>query len=273
MSVEKENALIAWLRRRERVAIGFSGGVDSAYLAAISLDALGRGRTLALVGRSESLAGTEEEHALSVARQIGIPVLQVDTGELSDPRYTANPANRCYFCKSVLWLTLYPIARVHGFETLVDGTNADDLSDYRPGGRAAIEQGVLSPLADVGLTKAEIRERTRDRGWPWWDRPASPCLSSRLPYGTPVTTERLRQVELAESALRELGITGNLRVRHHGDLARVEMDAELLPRWREAPALDVLASAVRAAGFAQVELDQRGFRSGSLNVLAALPGH
>lgn len=267
MSVEKEAALLAWLRDRARVAIGFSGGVDSSYLAAVTMDALGAEHSLAIVGRSDSLAGREEDHAISVAREIGIPVLEVETGELADPRYAANPSNRCYFCKSVLWLTLFPLAKARGFSTLVDGTNADDVHDYRPGSRAAVEQGVESPLALVGLTKAEIRERAHARGWTWWDRPSSPCLASRLPYGMAVTPERLRQVERAESALRDLGITGNLRVRHLGDLARVEVDRDLVPRWAEGPSFDTLAAAVRAAGFTAVELDQRGFRSGALNVL------
>ena len=274
--IEKEQALVDWLTRERRVAIGFSGGVDSAYLAAVTLEVLGATHSLALIGRSDSLAGHDEDHAVVVARAIGIPVLEVETGELEDPRYAANPTNRCYFCKSVLWLTLTPVAKGRGFETVVDGTNADDLYDYRPGSRAAVEQGVRSPLADVGLTKAEIRERTQARGWPWWDRPSSPCLASRLPYGTPVTTERLRQVERAETALRDLGIGGNLRVRHHGDLARVELDRDLLPRWREHEAFESLARAVKGAGFTDVELDARGFRSGSLNVLesgASLPRH
>jgi len=272
---EKENALRAWLRQRGRVAIGFSGGVDSSYLAAVAVDAVGPADTLALIGRSASLAGREEDHALTVARSIGIPVLEIETGELSDPRYAANPTNRCYFCKSVLWMTLVPLAAARGFETVADGTNADDLHDYRPGGRAALEQGIASPLADVGLTKQEIRDRSRAQGWPWWDRPASPCLASRLPYGTAVTEERLRRVERAEGALRDLGVTGNLRVRYHGDLARVEIDREQLTHWRAGQAFQSLVSAVRAAGFERVELDDRGFRSGSLNVLegsAALPG-
>lgn len=274
--ISKERALIAWLAEQRRVAIGFSGGVDSAYLAAVTLEALGRDHSLALIGRSDSLAGREENHAVVVARAVGISILEIETGELSDPRYAANPSNRCYFCKSVLWLTLHPIARARGFETLVDGTNADDLNDYRPGGRAAAEQGVRSPLAEVGLTKTEIRELTRVRGWPWWDRPSSPCLASRLPYGTAVTPARLRQVELAEAGLRDLGITGNLRVRHHGDLARIELDKELVARWRDGAAFESLANAVRLAGFERVELDARGFRSGSLNVLeggATLSGH
>jgi uncharacterized protein len=277
-AIGKEKALMAWMVERERVAIGFSGGVDSAYLAVVALEAVGPEHSLALIGRSASLAGREEEHATRVAQAVGIPVLEVETGELADPRYAANPRNRCYFCKSVLWTTLLPLARSRGFQTLVDGTNADDLSDYRPGGRAATEQGIASPLAEVGFTKAEIRERTRDRGWSWWDRPASPCLASRLPYGMEVTPERLQRVEAAEAALRDLGITGNLRVRHHGSLGRVELDKGTLPAWRDGDAFEALVRAVQGAGFETVELDPRGFRSGSLNVIEAsasapLPGH
>jgi pyridinium-3,5-biscarboxylic acid mononucleotide sulfurtransferase len=277
-AIRKEEALIAWMAARTRVAIGFSGGVDSAYLAVVALEAVGADNCLALIGRSESLAGREEEHATTVATAVGIPVLEVQTGELADPRYAANPRNRCYFCKTVLWTTLLPIARRRGFETLVDGTNADDLSDYRPGGRAAVELGVSSPLADVGFTKAEIRERTRERGWDWWNRPASPCLASRLPYGMEVTPDRLRRVEAAEAALRDLGITGNLRVRHHGTLGRVELDRATLALWSDGGAFDALVRAVRGAGFDDVELDPRGFRSGSLNVIEAsasapLSGH
>jgi uncharacterized protein len=271
-AVEKESTLAAWMRDRKRIAIGFSGGVDSAYLAAIAVETLGSKNALAIIGRSASLAGSEEDHAAAVARDIGIAVLEAKTGELSDPRYAANPTNRCYFCKSVLWDTLLPLAREHGFETLVDGTNADDLHDYRPGGRAALEQGVQSPLAATGLTKDEIRERSRERGWSWWNRPSSPCLASRLPYGMAVTPERLEQVERAESALRALGITGNLRVRHHGQLAKVEIDRALVDVWQKPKALRSLSDAVMRAGFERVELDARGFRSGSLNVLASIAG-
>ena len=276
-AAEKEQALLAWMRARGRIAIGFSGGVDSAYLGVIAVEAVGQANALAIIGRSASLAGREEDHATTVAQSIGIPILETETGELSDPRYAANPTNRCYFCKTVLWQTLVPQARERGFASVIDGTNADDLSDYRPGAKAATERGVLSPLAETGMTKAEIRERTRERGWQWWDRPASPSLSSRLPYGIGVTPERLRQVERAEAALRDLGIRGNLRVRYHGPLARVEIDRELLPVWREASAFARMSEMVRSAGFEQVELDPRGFRSGSLNVLegvgAPVPGH
>ena len=277
-AIAKERALIDWFQTRKRVAIGFSGGVDSSYLAAVAVEAIGANNSLALIGGSDSLAGREEDHAIEVARTIGISSFEVETGELSDPRYAANSTNRCYFCKSVLWTTLLPIARARGFETLIDGTNADDLSDYRPGGRAAKEQGIASPLAELGLTKAEIRARTRERGWTWWDRPASPCLASRLPYGMAVTTARLRQVDAAEAALRDVGVTGNLRVRHHGELGRVELDRDQLAHWTSGAALESLVDAVRRAGFTQVEVDPRGFRSGSLNVLeadasASVPGH
>lgn len=278
-AISKEGALIRWLNERRRLAIGFSGGVDSAYLASVTIEALGSANSLALIGKSASLAGREEDHAADVARSIQIPVLEVETGELSDSRYAANPTNRCYFCKSVLWRTLLPVARARGFDVIADGTNADDLQDYRPGGRAALEQGIASPLAAVGFTKAEIRERTRERGWSWWDRPSSPCLASRLPYGTAVTPERLRQIENAEAALRDLGIGGNLRVRHHGELARIELDRDVLSLWKSGEAFETLAAAVRRAGFATVEIDPRGFRSGSLNVIdagatgASLPGH
>jgi pyridinium-3,5-biscarboxylic acid mononucleotide sulfurtransferase len=277
VAAEKEQTLIQWMRERGRVAIGFSGGVDSAYLAVVAVEAIGPKNALAVIGRSASLAGREEDHAANVATAIGISILETDTGELADPRYAANPTNRCYFCKTILWDTVVPLARERGFETVIDGTNADDLSDYRPGGKAAKEHGVLSPLAEVGLTKAEIRELTRARGWSWWDRPASPCLSSRLPYGMEVTPERLRQVERAEAALRDLGIRGNLRVRYHGPVAKVEIDRDLVPTWLEPSALVRITAAVRAAGFEQVELDPRGFRSGSLNVLegvgAPVSGH
>lgn len=276
-AAEKEKSLVAWMRQRGRVAIGFSGGVDSSYLAVVAVEAVGARNTLAIIGRSASLAGREEDHASTVATAIGIPILETDTGELADPRYAANPTNRCYFCKTVLWETLLPLARERGFETLVDGTNADDLSDYRPGAKAAKEHGIRSPLAEIGMSKAEIRERTRERGWDWWDRPASPCLSSRLPYGIGVTPERLRQVERAEAGLRDLGIRGNVRVRYHGPLARVELDRALIAQWREGAAFARLTETVRDAGFEQVELDPRGFRSGSLNVLegvvAPVPGH
>ena len=265
----KESALVAWLRERGRVAIGFSGGVDSAYLACVAVDALGGQGTLAIIGRSASYPAEQWAAARSVADRFGIPVLELDTHEMEDPRYAANPTNRCYFCKSELWSLLVPAAAARGIATVVDGTNADDLGDHRPGAVAAREQGVLSPLALVGMTKAEIRALSRQRGIPTWSQPSSPCLSSRLPYGTAVTPARLAQVERAEAALRALGVAGDLRVRHHGDLARVELAPAELERWLDQDCAPLVA-AVREAGFARVTLDLRGFRSGSLNVLGGV---
>lgn len=267
---DKERALVAWLRARRTVLIGFSGGVDSAYLAVVARETLGRERVLAVIGRSASFPSSQWEGARAVAAQYDIPVLEVDTDELNDPRYAANPTNRCYFCKNELWLRLAPVADARGFDVVVDGTNADDLRDHRPGARAAREQGVESPLALVGMTKAEIRERSKARAMPTWDQPSSPCLASRLPYGTAVTPERLAMVERAESALRALGVRGDLRVRHFGETARVEIAAGELTAWSAGEARARLDAAVRAAGYAAVELDPRGFRSGALNVLAGV---
>ena len=265
---EKERRLAEWLLSRGSVLVGFSGGVDSAYLACVAAEVLGPDRMLAVIGRSASYPASQWATARGVAERFDVPVLEVDTDEMSDPRYAANPVNRCYFCKSELWSRLIPVARERGLAVVVDGTNADDGGDYRPGKQAAAERGVESPLAIVGMTKAEIREMSRARGIPTWAQPSSPCLSSRVPYGTAVTPERLRQIERAEEALRALGVSGDLRVRHHGDLARIELAASELDRWLAPAARRALASAVReAAGFARVALDLRGFRSGSLNVL------
>lgn len=264
---EKEQALLAWLRARGSALLGFSGGVDSAYLASVAAEALGNERMLAVIGRSPSYPEEQWRVARDVARQIGLRVEELDTQELTDPRYAANPANRCYFCKTELWGKLAPLARERGLAVVIDGTNADDVGGHRPGMRAAREHGVESPLVDVGMTKRDVRERSRARGLPTWSQPSSPCLSSRLQYGLHVTAERLQQVERAERALRDLGIVGDLRVRHHGDLARVEMSRDLLRAWLAPDRLRFLAAAVRSAGFARVAVDLRGFRSGSLNIL------
>ena len=264
---EKERGLVLWLRAHGSALIGFSGGVDSAYLACVAVDALGSANVLAVIGKSASFPEAQWAAARDVARRFAVPVLEVDTDELADPRYAANPTNRCYFCKSELWSRLAPLARDRGLACVVDGSNADDLSDYRPGARAAAEWGVLSPLAELGFTKAEIRELSRLRGLPTWRQPSAPCLSSRIPYGTAVTPARLRRVEAAEAALRALGIEGDLRVRYHGDLARVELPAGDVGRWLAPEAAARLRAAVAGAGFSRVALDLRGFRSGSLNVL------
>ena len=263
----KEADLAAWIAARAPIAIGFSGGVDSAYLAVSARLTLGPDRVLAIIGRSPSYPAAQWAAAREVARSFDIPVLELDTAELEDPRYAANPSNRCYYCKSELWSKLVPAARRRGFATIADGTNADDLSDWRPGAQAAMEHGIASPLAELGFSKQDIRDASRRLDLPTWQQPSSPCLSSRLPYGIPVTQARLKQIERGEEAVRALGISGDLRVRYHDDLARVELGPEELTRWLEPDRFAALRDALVGAGFERVALDLRGFRSGSLNVL------
>ena len=265
--VAKEAALAEWLRAHGPVAIGYSGGVDSALLAVAARETLGRNGVLAMIGRSPSYPEQQWIAARQVADEFDVPVLELGTAELEDPRYAANPSDRCYFCKTELWGRLVPVARARGFRTVVDGTNADDRGDWRPGARAAGEHDVASPLAELGFTKSDIRLSSRARGIPTWEQPSSPCLASRLPYGTAVTLERLRQVERAEAALRALGVEGDLRVRYHDELARVEIGAEELPKWLAPDRSTALSAAVLGAGFERVAIDLSGFRSGSLNVL------
>jgi uncharacterized protein len=269
-ALDKEQQLAAWLRDRGAVAIGYSGGVDSAYLAAVSVDVLGRENVLAIIGRSASYPESQWANARAVGETIGLRVAEVNTDELNDPRYAANPTNRCYFCKTELWSRLLPVAASAGIVTVADGSNADDVHDHRPGALAAREHGVASPLAEARMTKADIRERSRARGLPTWQQPSSPCLSSRIPYGTPVTVGRLRRVENAEAALRALGVTGDLRVRHFGPLARVELSRAELARWSAPERAAQLCAAVIDAGYTDVEVDPRGFRSGGLNQLAGI---
>ncbi|MEO7084165.1 MAG: ATP-dependent sacrificial sulfur transferase LarE [Gemmatimonadaceae bacterium] len=269
---EKERALVVWLRQHGSIAIGYSGGVDSAYLAAVALDSLGADRVLAVTGRSASYPESQWTAARDVAAKVGLSVLEIDTDELNDPNYAANPNNRCYFCKSELWSRVIPAARAQGMAVVADGTNADDLHGHRPGARAAKEQGVESPLAQFGFSKDDIRALSRARGLPTWRQPSSPCLSSRIPYGTPVTVDRLKRVEEAEAAVRALGIGGDLRVRHHGDRARVELSQAELADWSTGENRAAIEDAVRSAGYSDVEIDPRGFRSGSLNELPLIHG-
>lgn len=255
-------ALASHLDGLGRVLLGYSGGVDSALLAVVATRALGAGRFLAVIGRSDSYPEVQHQGALDIARQFGVPLLEVATHELDDPAYRANSPDRCYYCKRELWSRLGELARERGFTTIVDGTNTDDLGEHRPGIRAAGERAVRSPLADLGWTKQRIRAAAHALGIPVWDAPAAPCLSSRIQYGLTVTPGRLRQVEAAEALLRGLGVTGDLRVRHRGDLASVEVLPEvralLVARWDEAK------QGLHALGFPRVELDPRGYRRGAL---------
>jgi uncharacterized protein len=248
-----------------RVLLGYSGGVDSAFLAVVAHQALESDRFLAVIGRSASYAAVQWQTAREVAHQFGIPLLEIDTRELADPRYRANAPDRCYFCKSELWDRLGAVARARGFTTVIDGTNADDLGEHRPGLRAADQRGVRSPLAELGWTKEQIRGASRELGLPTWDAPAAPCLSSRVVYGLAVTPERLRQVEEGEAYLRAIGITGDLRVRHHGATARLEVAPDQMPRIRGAWA--AVADFFTRLGFESVELDARGYRRGGLLAL------
>lgn len=258
----KRRRLGELLRELGSVCIGYSGGVDSVFLACVAVEELGPERVLAVTGRSASYPRVQHEMALECVRRFGIPHLEIETDELADPRYAANPSNRCYFCKTELWGRLRAVAAERGLAAVLDGSNADDAGDWRPGMAAAREHDVRSPLLEVGLTKSEIRVLSARMGLPTWDQPSAPCLASRLPYGLAVTPARLRAVERAEEAVRALGFR-EFRVRHHGDAARLEIAPAELPR---ALALtSELASGVRAAGFARVLLDVQGYRRGALN--------
>lgn len=254
--------LVDILRGCGSVCIGYSGGVDSVFLAKVAVDVLGPGSVLAVTGRSPAYPAVQRNVAIECAHRFGIPHLEIETDELDDPHYAANPANRCYYCKSELWPKLIEVARARGLGAVLDGSNADDVGDYRPGSVAAREHGVRSPLVEAGLTKQDIRELSRQQGLPTWDQPAAPCLSSRLPYGVVVTPARLRQVELAEAALRELGFR-ELRVRHHDDCLRLELaPAELPAAIEQAGAIERRLSALRLP---PALLDVEGYRRGALN--------
>src|SRR5688572_17208578 len=245
------------------VVVAFSGGVDSAYLAWAATTVLGD-KTLCVTAESASYPAHHRQLALKVAREFNLQHEIIFTGEVERAEYRANPENRCYFCKHELYTRLTQLARERGFAHVVDGTNADDRGDYRPGRVAAREFGVRSPLDEAGLTKDEIRELSRQAGLPVWDEPASACLSSRIPYHTEVTPEKLRQIERGEEALHALGFRV-CRVRHYDTLARVELVREDIVRALEPDMHDAIVRELQAAGYESVAIDPRGYRTGSLN--------
>jgi pyridinium-3,5-biscarboxylic acid mononucleotide sulfurtransferase len=259
----KEAALRHALSALPSLIIAYSGGVDSAYLALTATDVLGP-RALCITADSPSYPDRHRRLALDIARDRGLNHEIIRTGELSRPEYRANPANRCYYCKHELYTHLTAIARDRGIPAVADGSNADDRADYRPGRQAAREFGVISPLDAADLTKDEIRTLSRIADLPTWDEPASACLSSRIPYFSEVTEEKLRLIERAEAALRDLGFRV-CRVRHHDSTARVEIGADELPRAVEPEMAALIDRALRALGYDEITIDPRGYRLGSLN--------
>ncbi len=245
-----------------RVILGYSGGVDSAVLAVAARQALGAADFLAVIGRSASYPAVQADTALGLAQRFDIPTYEVDTQELEDPRYLENSTNRCYYCKSELWSQLEGVKERLVFDTIIDGTNADDVGEHRPGSRAGAERGVRSPLLELGWTKQDVRDAALKLGLEIWDAPAAPCLSSRVLYGLEITPHRLRQVEQGEAYLRSIGIQGDIRVRHHGQTARLEVSPDQIDRLRSE--WEPVETVFTEIGFASVELDPRGYRRGSL---------
>ena len=258
---EKLNKLRAIMHECDSVLVAYSGGVDSALVMAIAHRELGE-RALACIGVSPSYPTREMRDAVKLAEQIGVPYRLVNTAEYLDANYAANPTNRCYFCKSELHDQLKKVASEEGWQMVLDGNNSSDLGDYRPGMEAARERGVRSPLIEANVSKAEVRELAHYLGLPVWDKPAMACLSSRVPHGTAITPELLRQIESAEDVLVDLGFR-QFRVRHHNELARIELPAEDFPQ--ALAQHTALVAGIRAAGYRFVTLDLAGFRSGSLN--------
>jgi len=261
---EKHSLLEEILRGLGRVVVAYSGGVDSTFLLKAAVDALGAGNVLACMSVGPSEPSHLLERAGGVARSLGVEMMTIEAGELEDPNFTANRADRCFHCKSHLCRTLLDIARQRGFEHVVFGVNVDDLDDFRPGNRAMKVHGVRSPLAEAGLTKNDIRELSRQAGLPTADQPASPCLASRIPYGLEVTEQRLRQIDQAETFLRSLGFV-EFRVRHHDSIARIEIPPAQIAKILAEPVRSQVVERLKSLGFQFVTVDLQGFRSGSLN--------
>ncbi len=265
----KEQALRHIVQTMQSAIIAFSGGVDSAYLAYVAARELGD-KALAVTGESPSYPDFQRQDALAVVREFAIPHETIVTEEINDPNYQANPTNRCYFCKHELFDKLSALAQERGFAFVCDGNNADDVGDYRPGRQAAAELKVRSPLIEANLTKADIRVLAHAAGLPIWDRPASACLSSRIPYGLPVTIQKLSDIERGEAALRRLGFQ-QMRVRHHGDIVRIEIAQDELPRALNAAMAQNIVTAFKQLGFKYIALDLEGYRQGALNEVLQRP--
>jgi pyridinium-3,5-biscarboxylic acid mononucleotide sulfurtransferase len=254
--------LEATVAGRGSALVAFSGGVDSSLALAVAVRALPEGKVLAVTSNNETYLPSELDLASEFAASLGVEHLVVNTRELDDPNYASNPTNRCYFCKSTLYSDLAKLAEERGYACVIDGANKDDEGDYRPGRKAARELGVVSPLSIAGITKAEVRELAKVLGLPSWDKPALACLSSRFPYGQEITPEKLAQVARAEEYLRREGFT-QVRVRHHGEIARLEVGPDEMQRAFERR--EEISAELLDAGFLYVALDLAGYKSGSLN--------
>ena len=248
----------------ERVAVAFSAGADSTFVLKVALDELGPDNVIAVTGNSASLPRAELQEAARLAQTLGAEHVVLETGELDDPDYQANPKNRCYFCKARLYDEMERFVRQRGITHILDGINADDHGDWRPGITAAREHAVRCPAAEAGLTKADLRELSRQLGLPTFDKPASPCLASRVQYGEQITPQKLRRIESCEAFLHELGLR-ECRVRHHNQLARIEVAADQIVRLAEPDLRQRIVEHFRQAGYNYVSLDLQGFRSGSMN--------
>jgi pyridinium-3,5-biscarboxylic acid mononucleotide sulfurtransferase len=259
----KEQELRLMMREMGEVLVAYSGGVDSAYLAYVAHDELGE-NALCILGISPSVSLFQRKEAVVIAHNLGLNFETLETKEVENEHYSANPTNRCYFCKSELYEKLTSVAANRNISFVLDGTNADDLRDIRPGRIAAEEKQVRSPMAEVGLSKREIRELSRAAGLASWEKPSSPCLSSRIAYGVPVTIERLSKVERAEQVIREMGFR-EFRVRVHGDLARIEISPGELEKALSKEFADLVSNKLAKIGFKYVTLDLKGFKSGSMN--------
>lgn len=266
----KEQKLIQLLQEMDSIVVAFSGGVDSAYLAYMANKVLGK-RALAVTGLSASVPAYQREEAAQLAKRFNFDHKIINTDELDVPEYRNNPSNRCYFCKHELYTKLNHLANELNFRVIVDGTNVDDLGDFRPGRAAALQMGVRSPLVEAGMTKQDIRELSKKEGLPTWDKPASACLSSRFPYGTPITVEKLAMVEKGEDIVRGLGFKV-FRVRYHNELVRLEFAKEELPRALNIDMADRLLQEFKNLGFKYVTVDLQGYRSGSLNEVLQIRG-